>query len=249
MPQTIFYVALTILIAVIADNILRALVRVPKHFETRRAQTYAAVIRNMITVIVYAIAVYAIFVQLGVDITPLLASAGIVGVIIGLSARTLIEDLISGLFLLSQDSIAIGDHVKVDDAEGTIEQITSRTLTIRSGTGALHIIPNGQIKKVVNFSRHRTKYTIEINMKADQPIESVIKAATTALQGVVEDKDFAELLLPGSSIDGIDDFKTEGHMTLKVTFVCKYENRFAPSRRFRYLLKKEFEKHKLHFGN
>jgi len=152
LAKTLFSISLTVLVAIIIDNILRAFIKVPKHFDNRRSQTYATILRNIVAIVVYIIALYVIMTQLNVNITPLLASAGIIGVAIGLGARTLIEDLISGLFLLSQDSIAIGDDIKIDDAEGTIEKINFRTLTIRSGTGALYIIPNGQIKKVINFS-------------------------------------------------------------------------------------------------
>lgn len=246
--KTLFSLSLTILIAVVVDNILRTFIKVPKHFETRRAQTYATILQNLVAVIVYAVAFYAILIQLKVNITPLLASAGIIGVAIGLGARTLIEDLISGLFLLSQDSIAVGDHIKIDDAEGTIEKINFRTLTIKSGTGAIYIIPNGQIKKVTNFSRHKSTYGIEIPMKADQPIETILKAGQNALNLLEKEKDLAELLLPGSKVVGIEDFQTEGHMIFKVVLVSEYENRISLGRRFRYLLKKEFEKHKIYIG-
>ncbi len=246
--KTLFYLSLTILAAVLVDLVLRSLIRVPSSFDTRRSRTFISIVRNIVTVIIYTIALYVIFIELGVNITPLLASAGIIGVAIGFGAKTLIEDLISGLFLLSQNSIGIGDSVKIDESEGTIEKIGFRTLTIRSGTGALYIIPNGQIKKVTNFSRHKTHFTIEITMKADQPIDTVLKAADNALALLEKDPDVAEILFPGSTIDGIDDFKSEGHMVLKATLILYYENRNQAARKFRYLLKKEFEKHKLHLG-
>lgn len=248
LARTLFVITATIISAIIVDVVLRSLIRVPKNFDTRRSRTFVTILRNMITVVVYAIAFYIILVTLNINITPFLASAGIVTLVIGLGARTLIEDLINGLFLLSQDSIAIGDAVKIDDAEGKIEKINFRTLTIRSGDGSLHIIPNGQVKKVINLSRYRSRYAVEVPMKADQSIETILKAANEALDQLQKDKDLAEILLPGSTVDGIEDFKSDGHMTLKVTLVADYENRSTVARHYRYLLKKFFEKHKLSLG-
>src|SRR5437667_12373606 len=129
--QGLFYVSLTILVAIIVNRILRSFIKVPKKFESRRAHTYVTIVRNIVTIIIYTITIYVILVTLGVNFTPLLASAGIIGVIIGISARTAIEDLINGFFLLTQDSIAIGDYVKLETAEGYIEKIGARTLTVR----------------------------------------------------------------------------------------------------------------------
>src|SRR5437667_221240 len=188
LAKTFFSISLTILIAVVVDHLLRSLIRVPKHFDTRRSRTYVTILRNIIAVVVYAIALHVIFLELGINITPLLASAGIVGIALGLGAKSLIEDLIAGLFMLSQDSIAIGDFVKIDDVEGTIEQIGFRTLTINGDNGALSIIPNGQIKKVINFSRTKSRLQIDIPVKADQAIASVLKALEEALAQLQKDK-------------------------------------------------------------
>ncbi|MBI5123471.1 mechanosensitive ion channel [Candidatus Roizmanbacteria bacterium] len=248
LAKTLFYLSVTILIAIAVDQLLRSLIRVPPNFDTRRSRTYVTILRNLVTIIVYAATLYIILVELGINITPLLASASILGLTIGIGARALVEDLIAGLFLLSQDSIALGDFVKIEDAEGYIERIGLRTFTIRDGTGALHIIPNGQIKKVINFSRHKTRFPVGITMKADQSIDTVLKAANQALTLLEKEKDLTELLFPGSIINGIENFTSEGHLILKATLILSYENHSLVARRFRYLLKKEFEKHKIHLG-
>lgn len=151
--KPIFQISLTLLITVILNFILRSFVKVPKSLDNRRGRTYAYIVRNIISVVIYAISLHIILKILSVDITPLLASAGIIGLSIGLGAKPLIEDLIAGLMLLSQDSIAIGDRVEIDGSIGDIEKISFRTLTIRAKDGSLHIIPNGTVKKVINHSR------------------------------------------------------------------------------------------------
>src|SRR5260221_13402285 len=112
--RSILYVIITILLTIIADHLLRSLIKVPKHFDNRRAQTYAAIIRNLVTIVIYVISLQIIFIILGINLTPLLASAGIIGLTVGIGARPLVEDLIGGLFLLSQNAIAVGDYISIE---------------------------------------------------------------------------------------------------------------------------------------
>jgi moderate conductance mechanosensitive channel len=249
LAKTLFSVVFTLLIAFVLNLILRSLIRVPHTFDTRRSRTYVTILRNLATIIVYCIALYAILVQLGINILPILASAGIIGLAIGLGAKSLIEDTIAGLALLSQDSIVTGDVVKIDDVEGEIENIGFRTLTVRAENGSLHIIPNGQIKKVINFSRHKTSFFVTIPIKADQKIESVLNAFYEALELLQHDEKFADLLYPGSGVDGIDEFRPEGtFMMIRTTLVTHPASRLAIGRQFRFLVKKVFEKHKISLG-
>ena len=152
--KIIFYIALVLLVTVTLNWILRGLVRLPSRLDNRRGRTYVSFIRNTISVIVFIIALHIIFGLLHINIAPLLASAGIVGLSIGLGAKPLIEDLLAGIMLLSQDSIAVGDQVEVEGSIGEIEKIGLRTLEIRAKDESLHIIPNGLIKKVINYSRN-----------------------------------------------------------------------------------------------
>jgi small conductance mechanosensitive channel len=248
MAQALFSISLTLLLAIIINNILRSFIKVPKSFDSRRARTYATIVRNSITIIVYAVTIHIIFIELGINLTPLLASAGIIGIILGIGARALIEDLINGFFLLTQDSIAIGDYVKLDDAEGNIEKIGFRTLVIRGDSGELYIIPNGQVKNVINFSRHKSHMNVDFPVKTDQNIDASIKAMGDALEELQKDKEMSEHLFPGSSVKGIEEFKVDGKMILRAKIITRPEVRFEAARKYRYLVKKNFEKNKIIFG-
>lgn len=245
MTSTILSVSLILLIAIIIDRILRSFIKVPKSFDSRRAHTYASILRNVITVIVYAFALNLIFIKIGFDLTPFLASAGVIGIIVGIGARTLVEDLINGFFLLTQDSIAIGDHVKLDIAQGYVEKIGLRTLTIRGDSGVLYIIPNGQVKMVINYSHHRSYMSIEFPVKADQDIDLTIHAMREALKELHKDKEIQDCVFPDSFVNGIEDFKVDGRMILAATIITRPEMRLAVARKYRYLAKKNFEKHKI----
>jgi len=245
MAETYFYVCLTILAAILIDNVLRALIKLPQQFETKRAQTYVSVIKGIITTIVYIIAINLVFIELNINITPLLASAGVIGVVIGMGGRAIIEDLLSGVILLSQHTIRLGDYVKLDEQEGYIQSIGLRTLTLRSNDGALHIIPNGLVKKIVNYSQSRSDVVILFPIKSDQKLDPVIQALTYALEQTQKDEEVGHAFYPGSQIDGIDAFEKFGAMNVRVCLVTNPSMRWQMQWVFQTHAKKAFEKYKI----
>lgn len=246
--KTYLYAGITLLIAVLADSILRSLIKVPKHFDNRRARNAATITKNLITIIIYIVAVYIVLTILGVNLTPLLASASVIGIILGIGARSIIEDFVTGLFLLSLDSIAIGDYVQIGTTEGTVEQIGARTLKVRSETGAVHVIPNSMIKELINYSRHKANILIDVPVKTDQAIAKVTKAATEALAQLQKDPEYADSLFSTSQVNGIESFIHPETMTLRITLTTYPVRRWEVGRQYRVLLKKEFEKNKIKFA-
>jgi moderate conductance mechanosensitive channel len=242
------YVGLTLLVAVLVDNLLRAMIKVPKNFDNRRARRVAIITRNIITVVIFIIGAYIILNILGIDLTPLLASASIIGIILGIGARPTIEDFVTGLFLLSHDSIAVGDYVKIGEAEGFVDRIDSRTITIRAIDGSLHLIPNSQIKGLANYSRNKANLLIDLPLKSNQDIAKTIKAAEKALDDLQKDEVFGDAVLSGSTVNGIESFQNPEIMTLRVTIVTPPIKRWDVGRKYRYFVKKEFEKHKIVFA-
>lgn len=246
--KTVLTILVTLLLAIITDNILRSLIKVPKGFDSRRANTYIRIIKTIITILVYAVAINGTFIMLGISITPLLTTAGIAGVFVGLGAQSILKDLIAGFFILSQESIVVGDYVKLGETEGYIEAIKFRTTHIRAQDGALHIIPNGMINILINYSSHHSHVLVDIPAKSDSSIEVVLKTMETALIVLEKDKDLGSFVLPGSVVNGIEDFKAVGPMIVRTTIITYPSRRLDIGRRYRQLVKKEFEKHKLNFG-
>ncbi len=244
MTKMLLFIALTLLIAIIVDNVLRSFVKVPKNFDNRRSRAYVTILRKTITIITYFIAIYFISIEIGINVTPLLASAGIIGIAIGIGAKTLVEDLINGVFLLTQDSIAIGDYVKLDDAEGKIEKLGFRTIYVRGDSGELYIIPNGQVKKIINFSHHRSYMNVDFPIKADQDIDLAIKALEEALDELKKDRELSDSVFSGSGILGIEEIK-DGRMILRGKIITLPALRERVARKYRYLGKKNFEKFKI----
>lgn len=245
--NTLIAIATILLTAYIADRLLQRLVRVPKKLNTKRTRTYISIVRSSITVVVFGAAIYYIFIILGIDVTPLLASAGIAGIALGFGARSLIEDLISGIFLLTQDTIRIGDYVKAAGAEGVVEQISFKTISIRDRDGGVHIIPNGQVKTVINLSRGRARVTIDFPVKADQPIDRVIKALETALKNLKKDKSLGKKIID-ADVRGIEDIQPPSRLFVRTVIITQPASRWQIARRLRFLVKKEFEKENLQFA-
>ncbi len=246
--KTFLYAGLTLLIAVLVDYVLRSLIKFPQRFKNKQTNTVAAVLRNIITIVIYVFAAYIILTLFGINLTPLLASASIIGIVLGIGARSIIEDFVNGLFLLSLASIAIGDFIQIGDTEGIIEHIGARTLTIRAQNGSVHIIPNSLIRELVNFSRHKYNLFIDLPVKSNQDISKTLAAFENALQQLQKDPNFVDSLFPGSQVNGIESFGNPEIMTVRTTVTTYPIRRWEVGRRYRFLVKKEFEKQKLLFA-
>lgn len=242
---TTLKILVVIIASLLTNTALRAAIQVPKKLETRRGRTYLSIVRSTISVIIFTIALYAIFIILKIDITPLLASAGIVGIALGIGARSLIEDIIAGLFLITQTSTAIGDYVIVSGNEGVIEHIGFRTITIRSINGAFVTIPNGQVKQVVNYSWGNAVLFIDIPVKAGQDIDTIIDALSKILITMQKDEKALFPIKEGSTVLGIENIQTGGAILIRVMIITIASGRNVVERDYRYKVVKSFEKNKI----
>lgn len=242
--QKAIEVCLTLIVAIGLSSFLRSLIKVPKHLETRRSLTYVTVVKNTISVVIFVIAAYTVFLILGIPIEPLLTSAGIAGIAIGLGVRPLIEDLVAGVFLLSNASIAIGDYVSVTDVEGYIENIGFRVLSVRDLNGALHIIPNGQIKQVVNFYRGASNVLLDIPIDPVLSIDEGLAACKKALMSLQKDDTIGPTLRQQSSVLGVEAIAADGKVSVRVEIITNPSQRFIVARRYRYLAIKSVEEEK-----
>lgn len=123
----------------------------------KRAETLGHIIVSVGNVIIYAILLFMILNVFGVDIRPILAGAGVIGLAIGFGAQSLVKDFVSGLFVLVEDQYGIGDKVKIGSFEGTVARITMRSTALRDEEGRMYYISNGLIKDVTNYSQAKNK--------------------------------------------------------------------------------------------
>jgi moderate conductance mechanosensitive channel len=150
----------------------------------QRAETLGLVLRSLAKAIIGVIAGLLVLGEIGVNLGPLIAGAGIVGIALGFGSQTLVRDFLSGIFMLIEDQFGVGDIIDAGDATGTVEGISLRTTRIRDVEGTVWHIPNGEIKRVGNFSQEWSRALLDIEVAYDTDIgraETVIKRVADEL--------------------------------------------------------------------
>lgn len=241
-------VILTITATLLLNTGLRSLIKIPKKLDSRRGRTYVAVVRSAISILLFTIALHIIFLLLGINIIPLLASAGIVGIAIGIGARSLIEDLIAGVFLLTQTTTAIGDHVVIGDSEGIIQDIGFRTITIRATNGSLIVIPNAQVKQVVNYSSSNAVLFLDIPVKTGQNVDVIIQILTEIITTMKTEKQREYPVKDASQVLGIGNIQAGNCMLMRTKIVTTSGGRNSVEREYRYRVAKTFAEKKIVFA-
>jgi moderate conductance mechanosensitive channel len=136
----------------------------------RREATLLKLLENMLTYVVFFVAAIMILSVLTIDVKALLAGAGIVGLAVGFGAQSLVKDIITGFFIIFEDQFSVGDYIRIDQFEGTVEEIGLRTTKIQNWTGEVHILPNGSIMQVTNFSLNNSVAFVDVKISYEGDI-------------------------------------------------------------------------------
>jgi small conductance mechanosensitive channel len=200
----------------------------------QRAEAIGSVLRSAASVTVYSIAVLLILGQLGVDLGPLLASAGIVGVALGFGAQTLVKDLLAGLSMLLEDQYGVGDVVDVGEASGTVEAVGLRITTIRDVRGVLWYIRNGEIVRVGNKSQGWAMVVVDVPI-GFASVDRAVEVLRDAAAGMAEDPAFAEDLIDPPDVLGVEQITVEGAV-LRTTVKTASDAQWRVGRELRRLL-------------
>ncbi len=140
----------------------------------RRRNTFVALIQSASKYLVYFLVGMMVLSDLGVDPTPILAGAGIVGLTVGLGSQAIVTDMVNGIFLLFEDQILNGDYIRINETEGVVEEITPRITRIRDRFGRLHILRNGEVKNVINYSRGWTLAVVDMAVAYECDLKKVM---------------------------------------------------------------------------
>jgi small conductance mechanosensitive channel len=174
------FLAASVVIEVIRVLVARLLLAAPSAAEDtqRRRVTFVGLIQSIIKYIIYFCVTMMVLKDLGIDPTPILAGAGIIGLTVGLGAQKIVQDLLNGLFLLFEDQILQGDYIKIGDTEGLVEQMTLRITRVRDRFGRLHILRNGEVQNVINYSRGWTLTVVELKVSYKEDLDRVLRVIT-----------------------------------------------------------------------
>ncbi len=143
----------------------------PLRLSERREATLIRLIENILTYVTYFIALVMILSEFGVDVRTLIAGAGVVGLAVGFGAQNLVRDIITGFFIIFEKQFSVGDYVRISGVEGFVEEIGLRVTKIKSWTGELHILPNGSINQVTNYSIHNSIAVVDVSIAYEEQIQ------------------------------------------------------------------------------
>jgi moderate conductance mechanosensitive channel len=190
-----------------------------------RLRTLLPLLRGAAQVTIVIMAVMVVLSSLGVDIGPLLAGAGVVGLAVGFGAQTLVRDIVSGLFFLVDDAFRMGEYIDVGAAKGTVEKISLRSLRLRHHRGALHTVPFGEIQHLTNYSRDWAIMKLEFRVPFDTDLDKVRKIFKHIGQDLMKD--------PELGPDFLEPFKSQGVLqTDDSAFVVRGKFMARPGRQF-----------------
>jgi len=205
-----------------------------------RAQTIGSVLRSLSTAVVYAIAGVTILGELGVNLGPLIASAGIAGIATGFGAQSLVKDFLAGVFMLVEDQYGVGDVIDVGEAKGTVEAVGLRTTRLRDVEGTVWHVANGQITRVGNKSQEWARALLDVSVAYDTDVrraEDVIKQVADSMWN---DEEWSGRLLEEPEIFGVENLGASG-VDIRVGIKTRPAEQFKVMRELRTRLKERFD--------
>ncbi len=155
----------------------------------QRLEAISSVLSGAVSFFVYLIALFLVLAELGVDLAPLLAGAGVAGLAIGFGAQSLVKDFFSGIFILLEDQYAVGDIVDLGEANGVVEHVSLRVTRLRSVDGSVWHVPNGEILRVANMSQHWSRSLLDIEVAYDTDIPAAKKLLGEIAKAYAKEED------------------------------------------------------------
>jgi small conductance mechanosensitive channel len=170
----------------------------------KRAETLAKLIRQAAVILIWVLMGLMILREIGIEIAPILASAGIVGLAVGFGAQNLVRDLITGFFMILENQVRVGDAVVVNGTKGVAEKINLRTIVLRDGAGVVHVFPNGLITTLANETREWSAYVFTISVAYREDTDRVIEIMRQTGRELRQEAEFGAQMLNEVEIFGID---------------------------------------------
>jgi len=245
---TVVFVAARILIKIANKALQHVLIereKNPLKIDTRRTKTIGKLIGNIVSYVVNFIMILMILNLFGFRLEPLLAGAGVIGLAVGFGAQSLVKDVITGFFIIFEDQFAVGDIVQVGSFKGTVEEIGLRVTKIRSWTGEVHIIPNGSITQVTNFSIHNSLAVVDVSISYEEDIDKAMKVLKETIKSHYETN---ENMVAEPEVLGIQQLGAS-EVVMRITAECKPNTHVAVARELNAEIKKAFDANGMRFHN
>jgi moderate conductance mechanosensitive channel len=209
----------------------------------KRTFTLTSVISNLIVVVAVLVGLLVIADQIGISVTPLLAGAGVAGIVIGFGAQSLIKDLINGIFILLEQWYQVNDIVTIGDTSGVVEKFNLRTTVLRDLEGTLHFIPNGEIMKLSNRTHTWSRALVNVSVHYSENTDRVVEVLEEIFDELMEDKKYRSSILERPTILGDGGISELGDSAVVFTVICKVKpaEQWTIGRQLRKRIKDKFD--------
>jgi len=206
----------------------------------KRSGTLSAVVHWIMRVVILAVAAFMLLGEFGVNLGPVLAAAGVVGLAVGFGAQNLVQDFISGFFILLEDQIRVGDVIQIGDKSGLVEKVNLRMVILRDQAGNVHFIRNGKIDVVTNMTKDFSYYVFDIGIAYRENVDEVISVIKGIDEELRRDAGFKNDILEPLEVLGLDSFG-DNAVIIKARTKTKPIQQWRIGREFNRRMKKKFD--------
>jgi moderate conductance mechanosensitive channel len=206
----------------------------------KREQTLTRAAIGSVNVVIIAIMFFMILSELGLDLAPLLATAGVIGIAIGFGAQSLVRDFFSGIFILLEDQYRVGDVVRISNISGQVEDISLRRTLLRDLDFIVHTIPNGEVQIASNYTKEKSRVNLNISVAYKEDLDEVIGVINQVGQSLSEDPYFGTLIRDPLKVLRVDEFEESG-IAIKVLGETLPIRQWEVAGEFRRRIKRAFD--------
>ena len=205
-----------------------------------RAETIGTVLRSIASIVIYSIAILTALAEVNINLGPLIAGAGIVGVALGFGAQSLVKDFLSGLFMLAEDQYGVGDVIDVGEATGTVEVVNLRTTRLRDVNGTVWHVPNGEIRRVGNMSQQWARALLDVQVAYDTDLDRAQEVVKDVADQLWREDTWKVDVLEEPEVWGVQALQADG-ITIRLVLKTQPGRQWAVSRELNRRLKARFD--------
>ncbi|HKK05805.1 MAG TPA: mechanosensitive ion channel family protein [Gammaproteobacteria bacterium] len=207
----------------------------------KRVETLVRLLRQAVMILFWLVAGLVILRELGVEIGPILASAGVAGLAVGFGAQNLVRDVIAGFFLILENQVRVGDVAIVNGTGGLVETVNFRTIVLRDLSGTVHVFPNGSVTTLANLTREWSAYVFDIGVGYGEDMDRVMEVMREVGKELREDPVFGHMMIEDVEIFGVDNF-ADSAVVIKGRLRTKPIKQWEVGREYRRRLKYAFDR-------
>lgn len=214
----------------------------------QRTRTIGDALKSMVTVLLIAVIGTMILAELGINVAPIIASAGIAGIALGFGAQSLVKDFVSGMFMIMEDQLGVGDVVDLGEMSGTVEAVSLRVTQVRDINGTVWYVPNGQILRVANNSQGWARAVVDISVSYSADLNRANAMLREVASDVWEDDDLRPVLVEEPEVTGIERLGTDG-VGLRIMVKTQPLKQWQVAREIRARVKRRFDNEHIAFAD